>query len=178
MKCFTIHDVRISNGQVCVTYVADDDPADIRETQYPPIRLSTFMAEYSLDDPAEALSLMLHGPHADAWLARLAQADDPAVAAGWVTTTDPDSEAVALFNARVGTDAREAYRCRVAALRETEETIADPAGMLGRTPGHDPNTVRTYREVVDTARWEMVYGGLPLPEPVALAGRIPTQQRG
>lgn len=165
MKSFTVREVRESNGCVCVTYGADDDPVDIRETQYQPVRLSTFMAEYGLDDPAEALVLMIHGPHADVWVSSLSPADDPAVVAGWVTTTDPDSEPVHLFNARVGTDAREAFRCRVGALREAAETIADPGGLLNRAPAHDPAKVRSYREAVDTARWTNIYGALPLPEP-------------
>jgi len=163
MKQFTIQEVRQAQGWVCVVYGADDDPSDLRETQYRPERLSTFMAEYGLDDPAEAVVLVLHGPHVEAWVGSLAPADDPAVAAGWVTGTDSDAEPVHLFNARSTSDAREAYRCRVAAMRGTAETIADPLRLLARVPAHDPDKVRSYREVVDLARWSAIYGGFPEP---------------
>lgn len=172
MKKFTVTEVRESRGWVCVVHSSDDNPGELHEFQYQPDRLSTFMAEYALDDPGEAVELLLHSVRVEAWVASLPPADDPAVVAGWVTTTDPDSEAVNLFNARTGTDAREAHRARVVALRAQVETIEDPHGLLAQVPAHDSARVREYRKIVDVTRWTNVYGGLPVPP----SSRIPIRQ--
>jgi hypothetical protein len=131
---------------------------------FPVGNLETLMAEYGLDDPAEALDVLLHDPHAWAWIGTLDPRDDPAAVAGWVTTDLPDAEPVTLFNARSTTDARGAHRARIAAVKEAGATaVVDPDGLLAEVLSMplDDAKQRDHAEQVDVYRWQLVYGGLP-----------------
>jgi hypothetical protein len=144
---------------------------------FPVGNLETLMAEYGLDDPAEALDVLLHDPHAWAWIGTLDPRDDPAVAGGWVTTDQPDAEPVTLFNARSTTDARGAHRARIAAVKDTgAAVVTDPDGLLAQvldTPLDDGRRSE-HAEHVDIFRWTLVYGGLPTGQ----AQPVPVEQEG
>lgn len=163
------------NGSVRVWRRSEDD-GSLHTHTFPPDALAGRAAEYGLTDPAEILDHILHeafAPSVDA-----GPLEDPAAAAGWVTTTDPDSEPIHLYNARSTGDALGAHRARVIGLGHR---VLDPDGLLPafleRVPV-DEAVRRAHREWVDITRWHGVYGGLPLPDQGRSAGRIPIQARG
>src|SRR4051812_32288762 len=96
-----------------VGYFAADDTARERGTlfQIPYAAVYSRMALYGIADPGDALyeivreTIALRQPAMD-------PRDDPALIAGWVTTTGPDAEPVHAYNARSTADAGGAYRCR------------------------------------------------------------------
>lgn len=134
------------------------DGAATGTTTFHPDAITCRMAEYGLPDSRTALDVILHEP-------RAADPDnplgDPATAAGWVTSTGPDSEPVWLYRSHSTPDAYGAHRCR---LDAAPGQIQDPDGLLDQLaaefPG-DPELFRAHRERVDMTRWYKVYGGFP-----------------
>lgn len=179
MTTFTITDATLHAEGWAITYM-DDDTGTVWGHSFPVGNLETLMAEYGLEDPAETLDILLHDPHAWAMIYAGSPADDPAVAEGWVTTTDPDAVAISLYTARSTADARGAHRARIAAVKATGAAVVnDPNNLLAavlRQPLDDAR-VREHQQVVDTLRWQLVYGALPTP-PVRLGDLISIQQGG
>lgn len=176
MSTFTITAVERYPEGWTVSYV-DDETGTGYSHSIPPLNRETLMAEYGLDDLAEAVDILLHDPHAWAWIGTLDPRDDPAVAEGWVTTDQPDAEAVTLFNARSTFDARGAHRARMQAVKETgTAVINDPGGLLQQMldPPIDTDRINAHAEHVDIFRWTLVYGGLPTPQ----AQPVPVDQEG
>lgn len=118
------------------------------------------MGAYGLATPREALDVIIHEYH---WMMLRPKdpRDDPALIAGWVTSTGPDAEVVELYTARSGVDAAGAHRARMDACRKAVRLL-DPDGLLPR-PDPDPAAVARHQELTDTMRWVHVYGGLPAP---------------
>jgi hypothetical protein len=175
---FTITQVvQRTPGQWNVIYT---DGSEQRETALPDTAIAWRMAEYGISDPAAALLAALHEPHLWELMADLANADDPAAVAGWVTTTGPDAEPIHVHTARSTRDARGAHEARLAAVRKVV-ALTDPDRLLA--PLADalrprPADLAALRERVDTARWTNVYGALPTPPARPEPRRIPMQQEG
>lgn len=129
------------------------------------------MATYGITDPTEALDVIVHEYH---WMIVRPSdpRDDPALVEGWVTSTTPDSEPIHLYAAYSGADAAGAAWARITACRAHVQLqgLADHAP----TVPDSPDRVRHHRELVDTMRWQQVYGGLPLP-PRSRRPRIPLE---
>lgn len=150
------------------------------ETAMPNRVVAGRMAEHGYTDPGEALLATLHEPHLWTLMHEAGHKDDPAVVAGWVTTTDPDSEPITVYTARSTSDAYGAHEARLAAVRDTV-TLTDPQNLLPAlqeavTPA--PDDLAAMRQQVDVVRWVNNYGGLPLPEPAPSSSGIPLQQEG
>lgn len=163
MITYRITKVRQTAKLLMVSYQDADDPANLHEFHVPPETLECRMAEYGMKDPAAALDLRLHEVLWTQYAATLDPKDDPAVAAGWVTTENPDATAVSLFNALSGADAAGAHEARLNATREQYATITDPDGLLQDALSRplDAGLIRHHRAQVDITRWDQVYGGLP-----------------
>lgn len=122
-------------------------------------------AEYGLTDVTEILDMVLHEPH----LPDAPDRDDAAVRAGLVTSTAPDAEPITLFNAPSTADALAAHRLRIADAKASRAQVhpsgkgADPLDVIRERHGIDPARMRAKREAVDEHRWELLYGGLPVP---------------
>lgn len=117
------------------------------------------MGAYGITNPRQALLAAIHDYH---WITTPRDPrDDPALVAGYVTSTGPDAEPIALYRAASGADAAGAYLTRTAVCAH-EADLRDPDGLL---PDHipDPAEVRHHREMTDTMRWHQMYGGLPQP---------------
>lgn len=183
-RTYTITGVRTTNGKLAVAYTDGGDPAAdpecSQETHLPSTRISAFMAEYGITDPADALDQVLHAFHVHRYLETLDPRDDPAVVQGWVTTETPDAEPVHLFNARSTTDAAGAHRARTDATKAAHSVITDPGGLLA--PLHaapvDTALIEMHRQRVDITRWELVYGGLPVDPPPRRAIAAPPTLEG
>jgi len=147
-----------SQGRIRVGKKAADGTT--QTTTFPPEAVTYRAAEYGLTSVRDALDLILHEPYqpTDGSDPR----DDPALCAGWVTTTDPDSEPIWLYNARSTADAREAHTVR---CTQNGTTVVDPDGYLDEIAAGlviDPEKRLRHCEAVDTIRWSRVYGGLPI----------------
>jgi hypothetical protein len=121
-------------------------------------------AEYGLDDVDELLDMVLHEPH----LPDEPDRDDAALRAGFITSTRPGAEPITLFNAASTTDALAAHRLRIADVKKARARVSpakgrNPLDAIRSTPGITPVGLRAKRELVDTHRWRLVYGGLPVP---------------
>lgn len=117
------------------------------------------MGAYGITDPRQALLAAIYDYH---WITTPREPrDDPALRAGYVTSTEPDAEPVTLYQAASSADATGAYLARTAACAR-EADLRDPNGLL---PGHVPDSVeiRHHRELTDTMRWLTLYGDLPQP---------------
>lgn len=126
-------------------------------------------AEYGLDDVDEILDIVLHEPH----LPDEPDRDDAAARAGMVTSNRPDAQPITLFNAASSADALAAHRLRIADAKKVRAVVRAPA--KGKNPldviraahGITPAGLRAKRELVDTHRWQLVYGDLPVRLPSA-----------
>ncbi|MCI3246300.1 hypothetical protein [Streptomyces spinosisporus] len=132
---------------------------------FPPSTIEWRMAEYELVNPDEALDIVLHEPY----LPDAPGRDDAALRVGLVTSTRPDAEAITLFNAASTADARAAHRLRVADAKTSRVQVLPPSGeedplnVIRANHGVTARGIRAKRERVDIARWQMVYGELPVP---------------
>jgi hypothetical protein len=132
---------------------------------FPPSVIEWRMAEYGLTDIDEALDVVLHEPYLPDGRGR----DDAAVRVGLVTSTRPDAEAITLFNAASTADAQAAHLARIADVKAARVRVAasgkgaDPLDVIRRNHQVTPAGVRMKRELVDVARWQAVYGALPVP---------------
>lgn len=120
-------------------------------------------AEYGLSDIDEILDVILHEPH----LPDAVDRDDAALRAGWVTSRLATAEPITLFNAASTTDAYAAHRIRINDTKTNRALVTAPG--KGRNPldvirrqGIDLASMRTKRERVDTHRWQLLYGTLPV----------------
>lgn len=131
---------------------------------FPPSAIEWRMAEYGLTDVDEALDVILHEPYLPDGRGR----DDAAVRVGLVTSTRPDAEAITLFNAASTADARAAHLARIADVKAARVRVAasgkgaDPLDTVRRNHRVTPTGIREKRELVDVARWQAVYGALPV----------------
>lgn len=127
-------------------------------------------AEYGLTDPVEILDIILHEPYrqtAAPVLPPSVKAGAPAKAAA--KPVDPHGPA--LYEAASTAAAWTAHRSRIAAVKAQRARFTDPDGLLSyihQNHGMDPDRVRAKREAVDVHRWNMLYGGLPVPMTDAL----------
>jgi hypothetical protein len=132
---------------------------------FPPETLAWRAAEYGLDDVDEILDIILHEPY----LPDEPDRDDAALRAGLVTSTRPDAEPITLFNAASTAEALAAHRLRIADVKETRAHVRppgkgkDPLDAIRRAHGITAAGVRLKAELVDVHRWQLVYGGLPVP---------------
>lgn len=139
---------------------------------FPKDTLEWRAAEYGLDDVDEILDMVLHEPH----LPDGPDRDDAAARAGMVTSNRPDAEPITLFNATSSADALAAHRLRIADAKKVRAVVRAPA--KGKNPldairtahGITAAGLRAKRELVDTHRWQLVYGALPvrIPSPSSL----------
>jgi hypothetical protein len=136
-----------------------EDDGSLHTNSFHPDAMAGRGAEYGLTDPVEILDHILHEAFAPP--VGSSPLDDPAAAGGWVTTADPDSEPIQLYNARSTRDALGAHRARIAG---SGHRVLDPDGLLtqfaARVPV-DEGLKRAHREWVDVTRWHMIYGDLP-----------------
>lgn len=159
MTNYTVTGYRVlPNGSIRVEKLGDN--SDRTSVAFRPETISFRSAEYGLDDPVAVLNLMVHEPHGPSdWDD---PRDDPAVVAGWVTTTGPDSEPIWLYNARSTPDACHAHLARITG---NGASVSDPDGHLTALAAAfpvNPALVRGHREKVDMTRWHMIYGALPV----------------
>lgn len=131
---------------------------------FPKDMLEWRAAEYGISDVDELLDMVLHEPH----LPETPDRDDAALRAGLVTSTTTDAEPITLFNARSTADALTAHRLRIADTKLVRAHVrgpgkgADPLDTIRLQHGITAHGVRAKREAVDTHRWGLVYGGLPV----------------
>ncbi|MFD4596713.1 hypothetical protein ACFWPQ_01645 [Streptomyces sp. NPDC058464] len=123
-------------------------------------------AEYGLTDIDEILDVILHEPH----LPDIVDRDDAALRAGWVTSYTAGAEPITLFTASSTSDAYAAHRIRIDDTKETRVLVAAPGRGRNqldviRRRGVDKASVRAKRELVDTHRWQLIYGALPVAPP-------------
>lgn len=179
MATYRVTQVRQTRDLVLVRVENPNGPGEGREIHLPAIALEGRTAEYALSDPSEALEMVLQEVLWTEYASTLDPRDDPALTAGWVTTTDPDAEPITLFNARSGADAASAHQARLDATRTEYATVADPDGILQPAASRplDQDLIRHHRARVDITRWELVYGELPVRTDMT-DHRIPTQTRG
>jgi hypothetical protein len=131
-------------------------------------------AEYGLSDVDEILDMILHEWH----LPDFPDRDDAAARAGMVTSTGPNAEPIILRSARSTPDALTAHRLRIAEAKRVTAHVRPPA--KGRDPldiiranhGITAAGLRVKRELVDTYRWGLIYGGLPA-QPRSMALEVP-----
>lgn len=132
---------------------------------FPKDTLEWRAAEYGITDIDELLDMILHEPH----LPDFPDRDDAALRAGLVTSTRPDAEAVTLFNAAATSDALAAHRLRIAGAKKTRARVVppgkgrDPLDVIRAQHGITAAGVRAKAELVDVHRWQLLYGGLPVP---------------
>lgn len=157
---YEITAVRDDGTQWVVDHFSDDDPERSHPYSFGFTRIAVAnrMGAYGFTSQEAVLSL-LHEFH---WgMIKPEPRDDPALIAGWVTSTEPDAERAHLYTTPVGTDAAAAHRCRMDACAAAVD-LRDPDGLL---PVYepDPELVREHREMTDTFRWANIYGDLPAP---------------
>jgi hypothetical protein len=133
---------------------------------FPPETLEWRGAEYGVTDVDEILDIILHEPY----LPDEPDRDDAAARAGLVTSTGPDAEPITLYNAASTADAHAAHRLRISEVKRTRARVEapkgkDPLDVIRANHGIDPDRLRAKREAVDTHRWQLLYGGLPVPVP-------------
>jgi hypothetical protein len=134
---------------------------------FPKAALEWRAAEYGLMDVAEVLDMILHESH----LPDEPDRDDAAARAGMVTSNRPDAEPITLFNAASTADALAAHRLRIADAKQTRGHVrppakgADPLDTIRAAHGITEAGLRAKREAVDTHRWQLVYGDLPVRPP-------------
>lgn len=151
----------------------------VRELHIPAEAVEVRMSEYGLPDAAAALDVVLHEMLWTEYAGTLDPRDDPALVAGWVTDAGPDAVPIGLYMARSGADAAGAHAARLDATKAAYASVADPAGVLEPEAARplDQKLLRHHRARTDVARWENVYGELPV-YPDATEGRAPIQMRG
>jgi hypothetical protein len=164
MTDFEIISVReIDADRIAVNYTDHGAPARTVEHQLPKARVAAQMGEYGIEDPAEALDLLLHSAHLAEYAQALDPRDDPAAVAGWVLGTGPDAQTITTYLAESTRDAGGAYRCRADAVKANHVTITDPGGLLPVIVPAD-GLVAHHMALADVTRWETTYGGLPEPD--------------
>lgn len=132
---------------------------------FPKDSLEWRAAEYGLADVDEILDIVLHEPY----LPDAPDRDDAAARAGLVTSTGPEAEPITLLNATSTADAATAHRLRIADAKHRSARIAppgkskDPLDVIRANHGIDAERVRAKREAIDVHRWQLLYGGLPIP---------------
>jgi hypothetical protein len=136
---------------------------------FPKDSLEWRAAEYGLTDADEILDIVLHEPY----LPDAPDRDDAAARAGLVTSTGPEAEPITLLNATSTADAATAHRLRIADAKRRSGRIAppgkgkDPLDVIRANHGIDAERVRAKREAIDVHRWQLLYGGFPVPIPTA-----------
>ena len=131
---------------------------------FPTETLEWRAAEYGLTDVDEILDIILHEPY----LPDEPDRDDAAARAGLVTSTRPGAAPITLYNAASTADALAAHRLRIGEVKQTRARVVAPRGKdpldeIRRAPGIVPDRLRAKREAVDTHRWQLLYGALPVP---------------
>lgn len=150
----------------CVHYIDQDSNGGGHV--FPAETVDWRAAEYGLTDIDEILDVILHEPH----LPDTVDRDDAALRAGWVTSYAAGAEPVTLFTAASTVDAYAAHRIRIDDTKVRRTLVTAPG--KGRNPldvirrqGVDLASMRAKRELVDTHRWQLVYGALPVaPRPL------------
>lgn len=151
------------DGTLLVAWSVD---GALRAVSMPANTLAYRGAEYGLTDPAQILEVVLR----ECAVARSIPdpRDDPALAAGWVTSSDPDAEPVTLYNAVSTEEAWAAHQVRTA--DGGAFTVTDPDSVLSQAGAAlvvDAELVRQHMEDSDTLRWTNIYGALPvIPRPI------------
>lgn len=133
-------------------------------------------AEYGLTDVDEIIDMVLHEFHRT----DESDPDDAAVRAGYVTSTGRDAKPITLMTAVSTQEALAAHRLRIAETKRVTAVFRppakgkDPLDLIRANHGITKAGVRAKREMVDTHRWQLVYGGLPvtLSEVPILTGMI------
>jgi len=121
-------------------------------------------AEYGLTDVDEIIDMVLHEFHVPDEPDR----DDAAARVGYVTSTSRNAKPITLFNATSTPDALAAHRLRIAEAKRVTAVFQppakgkDPLDQIRANHGITKAGVRAKREMVDTHRWQLVYGGLPM----------------
>lgn len=134
---------------------------------FPKDTLEWRAAEYGISDVAELLDIVLHEPY----LPDVPDRDDAAARVGLVTSAGPEAEPITLFNAPSTADAVAAHRLRIADVKRRHTRVVppangkDPLAVIKADHGIDTSRLRAKREAVDEHRWQLLYGGLPLPVP-------------
>jgi hypothetical protein len=135
---------------------------------FPKSTLEWRAAEYGLSDVDEILDMVLHEPY----LPDAPDRDDAALRVGLVTSAGREAEPITLFNAASTADARAAHSLRIADVKATRALVSptrgkNPLDAIRLNHGITTRGVRAKREQVDTTRWQLVYGALPvLPPPL------------
>lgn len=153
-----------ANSSPCWLVHRTDQDGNGSAHVFPHDTLEWRAAEYGLTDVDEILDIVLHEPH----LPEAPDRDDAALRAGLVTSTGPDAAAITLFNARSTGDALAAHRLRVADTKRTWAQVRspgkgnDPLDAIRIRHGITTSGMRAKRELVDTHRWGLIYGGFPV----------------
>lgn len=147
-------------------YVTTRTPSgEILQHIFPKTTMEWRAAEYGLTDPEEILDIILHEPHQP----RAATSQQVSLVHPAPKSAPPERPAT-LWTAESTRAARTAHRTAIAAVKQRLRLV-DPAGHLAhivRGHGMTAAGVRAKAERADTARWQALYGGLPVPVSDAL----------
>ena len=161
---YNVADVAEYPGRGLWSVTLEDEKGERRNHIFPKSTLEWRAAEYDIDDPGELLDIILHEGFDSSEEAVL-----PVSLSSPPRAPAADRQArVTLYTSQSTTEAREAHRARIAAIKDDHRIVPpaagpDPLDVIRAQHGIAPQGLREKRERVDTHRWVKQHGALPIP---------------